>query len=277
VEVLVALVLAGIVGTVLSRLLVGSQRVYRDQSQRIAVSESSRSALAILASEFRALSAGDGDLREIGADALTYNAMQGVYFLCARPDTAALEIRLDAAAAHRWRPITVGSDSVRLYAEREPATRTDDGWVSAIVVGSAVDTACPGARASLELRLAGISAAALAEVAVGAPVHAFRPMRIVRYRGGDGAWWLGLREYVASTATWAATQPIAGPLSATGLRFRYLDAEGNSTTNASEVVRIGIVVESRSPEAVHRDGSLGATHLLLGLRTEVTLRNNPIY
>jgi hypothetical protein len=68
-------------------------------------------------------------------------------------------------------------------------------------------------------------------IPAGAPLHVSRQQRLVLYRGGDGRWMLGLREWSADVWQMSAPQPIAGPFvrgASAGERsgFRYFDGDG---------------------------------------------------
>jgi prepilin-type N-terminal cleavage/methylation domain-containing protein len=275
VEAIVALVVCGIVSTVLYRTLVGGQRLHRSHLQSVAVSESNRAALAILAAELRELSAGEGDILAMDSVSITFKSMQAFHVQCAAPDTAAARILLDGAAASGLRPIGAPEDSVLLFAENDPATRLDDGWLSASAASVTAGTLCPGGRSGLAVMLSGVSAARLAGVQAGAPVRGFRPTQVLTYQDAGRDWWLGQRQFQPSSGSWTVVQPVLGPLSADGLTLTYLDAAGSPTDSAAAVARVGLRVRSRSPERVYR--STGATYLLDDVMTHVAVRNNPRY
>lgn len=274
VETLVALVMVGVLGTALFRLLVGQQRLYRVQAERVALTEALRETTSILAGELRELSSREGDVIAMGTTSLAFEATEGLYVLCAQPDTGRLDVVVDRSAAFERRAVTAG-DSVFLFAENDPGTRFDDGWVSAAVAGVTVGAACPGGRASLGIRLAGVPAARLAGVGTGSPVRVFRPTWLLLYRGGDGAWWLGSRQYQPASAVWSTTQPVAGPLTADGVAFTYADSAGVVTAAATSVATIGIRVVSRSTARISAAGAPAPAYLAQELDVRVALRNNP--
>lgn len=273
-EALVGLVLLGIVSTALYRVLAGSQRQHRAYAQSVALTESTRAALAILPVAFRELSAGEGDILAMDSSSITFNSMQGLYVQCSAPDTAARRVFLDAATAFGSRTIEAPDDSVLVYAEGDPATRLDDAWFSAGVAASGRGFECPAARASIGLTLTGVTAPRLAGTGAGAPVRTFRPAQVLVYQDASREWWLGQRVFQPS-GSWSVVQPVLGPLSAGGLVLTYVDAQGAVTDSANAVTGIGVRVVSRSSEPVYR--TTGATYLMLGAATHVALRNNPRY
>lgn len=274
VEILIALVLMGIVSTALYQLLVSNQRLYRAQVESVAINESARAAVAIIPSEIRELSAGNGDIMAMDATSLTYKSMQALSVQCVAPDLLGLAVVLDRNTFYGLRAISA-ADSVLIFAEGDPSTRTDDQWVSAAVVSTAVGTACPGGGASITVVVAGGGAGQLGLVQAGAPVRTFRPAQLLRYQDAAGDWWLGNRLYDKVTGTWSATQPLVGPLTGTGLALTYWDATGTVTTDPLAVARVGVTVESQSGQQVYRTS--GSTYLLQDLVTQVAVRNNPLY
>jgi prepilin-type N-terminal cleavage/methylation domain-containing protein len=275
VEILIALVLMGIVGTALYQLLVANQRLYRAQVQSVAINESARAAVSILPGEVRELSAGEGDVLAMNATSLTYKSMQALYVQCAAPNTGSLELILDRTTFFGLRGISAADDSILIFAEGDSSSRGDDGWLHASVASTTAGTACPGTRPSITVGLAGVSGTQLAAVQAGAPVRTFRAAQILLYQDGAGDWWLGGRMYQKSASAWGSTQPVLGPLSGTGLALTYADSAGNTTTSLTAVARVGITVQSQSSEPVYR--STGSTYLLQNLVTQVAVRNNPNY
>lgn len=274
-EALVAVLLFGLVATLLYRTLVGGQRIHRAHLQEAAMGESTRAALAILAAEFRELSARDGDILAMDSSSITYNAMRALYLLCAAPDTAAAAVLLDGVPVYGATPLAAPGDSILVFAEGDPFTRLDDTWLSAGTVSAAAGADCPGGRASLAVHVAGVAASRLAGVLEGAPVRTFRPVALLTYQDASRDWWMGQRQFQAASGTWSVVQPVLGPLSPGGLVLTYVDSAGGRAGFAGDVSRVGIRVEARSPERVHR--TTGAAYLARSLATQVALRNNRRY
>jgi prepilin-type N-terminal cleavage/methylation domain-containing protein len=278
VEMLVALVLMGLVGTAIYQLLVSNQRLYRQQTQRVEVNENARAAMSILPGEIRELDAGDpagSDVVAMTGTALTYKAMRSLYVLCQPPNTGALQLTVDNTLVYGLRRINLTQDSVVVFAENDPMTRTDDQWLHANVTAATVGTACPGGGASLLLTVSGITAGALAGVQTGAPLRGFEVSQVLLYTDAAGDRWLGGRTYQKSAGTWSGTQPIVGPLSSTGLQLTYYDGAGAVTALPGAVARVAVTVESKSSRTVRAAG--GMSYLLQDLVTQVAVRNNPSY
>lgn len=278
VEMLTALVLLGIVGTALYQLLVNNQRLYQEQTERVQVNENARAAISLLPGEIRELNAGDAaesDVLAMTASSLTYKAMRGLYVLCLPPNTGSLQVTVGNTLFYGLRRLDPTQDSVLIFAENDAATRMDDAWLHADVTSATAGTACPGDAASLQLQLAGVTAGQLAGVLDGSPLRNFEVGQVWLYPDAGGDQWMGGRTYQKASGTWGGTQPIVGPLTASGLQLLYYDDAGNVTTNPGDVARVGISVESRSSRAVRAGG--GMDYMLQDLVTNVAVRNNPSY
>lgn len=277
VELITALVLFGIVSLALYQLLINSQRVSREQTERLAADMTARDAISVLPGEVRELNASDGDVVVMSASALTYKSMQALYVQCDAPSAGGLAILLDRSSFFGLRAIDASQDSALIFAEGDSTTRADDRWIHADVTAIAPGTACPGGRASLRVALDGVTPGELGLVQAGAPVRTFRLSQVLLYQDAAGDSWLGGREYQKAGGAWATTQPILGPLSPSGLSLTYFDSAGVPTTAVRSVARVGIAVVSRSPGRVRGPGGAAATYLLQDLMTQVALRNNALY
>jgi len=235
VELLLVCVLIPLLLAVSYETLTRAYRFYSRQLLLVEAREATRVAVEVLGAELRAISPGAGDLYAIAPDSLALRSFIGLGFVCRSAiDTLSL-----------WRASGVftpsPTDSVRLFIEGDPATRSDDRIVSARIrsVGPGGVPACPGGNAT-EKRL--VVEPAPVGLRVGSPVRAFRPHVYRLYRGADGLWWLGQR------LRGGVIQPITGPFASparSGLELRYLDAAGAPAGTAHQVAGVGIKVRSR--------------------------------
>ena len=282
VELLMGLVLLGVVSTAICTLLVNHQRLYRSQMERVDLNGALRAAALILPSELRELDASDGDILAMTPTSITYKAMRGGGVLCLTPNPGAMTLTLDKTASFGLRAIAL-SDSLLVLADVAPVLK-DRRWLHGSVSAVTMGTACAeGAHdlnsPSTTLALApnfganGVTAAALAGVGIGAPVRFFEVSKVTLYEDGSSEYWLGLQTYASSSASWAPTQPLAGPLTSSGLSFTYYTMAGSTTSAVTCVARIGIVIRGRTAEAIRvNTGALArATDSLV---TSVALRNN---
>ena len=273
VELLVALLLAGLLGSAVVAIVTTSLRSVRTQAARAQIRATLRTAVTILASELRELGSGisHGGLIDIEVDAITYRAMRSTAFLCRQPDPRAPTVTAWGDPIYGLRPVEAGRDSLLLFADNDPRTPDDDEWRRALVVGVTTGDLCPGPSPGVRLRLAGLAPGSLVEVEQGAPIRGFQATRLVLYQDARRTWWLGLREYRVATG-WSITQPVLGPLSRGGLRFEYLDDTGTPVDDPQAVAVVGVTVVaigSRGATSVTPAGSAAADSVSM----HIALRN----
>ncbi len=135
IELMIALVLLGIVSAAVYKVLVNSQRVYLAQTQTIDLQQNIRAAAAILPAEFRELDAADGDIKGMTATSLRIRAMRELAFVCADPvlggGIGQIILTVRKTPIYGTRQTFSKGDSILVYWEGNPTTRTDDKWLAA--------------------------------------------------------------------------------------------------------------------------------------------------
>lgn len=235
---LLALVLGAVVG-----LAVAQQRTYAALAARWAARAQLRDASLVLAHDLRPLVAaadGDpGDLRQAADTLLDLLATTGGSVACAVPGPATIELPPAEAAdgALTWWVAAprAGDLALVLDAGADPAG-SDDRWLEypvaaigtsvAACAGSPLAGAGPGGH---RLTVAG-GAPLPPTVGRGAPIVFARRRRWSPYRGSDGLWYLGIREW--DGGAWSETQPVAGPFrrAGAGVSFAAVDGTGAAVT-----------------------------------------------
>jgi prepilin-type N-terminal cleavage/methylation domain-containing protein len=268
VELMISLVLLTIVGGGVLTLLNNQQRATRQQAQLAMLQSNVRTGTLLLPSELRELhiDATGGDLVDIGVDHITYRAMRGTSVACAVSTT---QITLRNGLTFGYRAPVAGRDSVLLFIDNDTESATDDGWKASALAAPAATT-CPDGAAAIAYTVT-IPADTVAMVALDAVVRTFEVMELKLYQSG-GRNWLGARSVSANELT---VQPVLGPLTATGVQFRYLRADGVTTTTDRSLVRsidVRIVGET---DGIVSNGS--STQLLKqdSLSARIRLRNAP--
>jgi prepilin-type N-terminal cleavage/methylation domain-containing protein len=280
VELLVATMLLGVVSTGIHRVLVGNQRVYHAQAQRLDLQQSVRAALAVLPAEFLELNAVDGDIQAMSATAITIRAWRQLGVTCAAP-VLGLGVNALPMMIHQrlfyGEPLDPASDSLLVFYEGDESTRGDDSWVRASLT-TVAGGVCPDGFASPSYVLTvdvalpeGPRLNRAGAIPNGAPVRAFQTITYELYQAGDGNWHLGLRPRGGTV------QPLVGPLiGSAGLLLRYFNAMGAFTAAPDSVAAIEITVRGRTAQRVHVAGRAGGLRYIVdSLITRVTLRNNP--
>jgi prepilin-type N-terminal cleavage/methylation domain-containing protein len=281
-ELVVTLALLGIVTAGICRGLLTSQRTYLAQAQRVELQQNLRAAAAILPAEFRELDAADSDITAMSATSITMRRTEQLGFLCVAPDVRAEgEVTLSV----RQRPLFgarssfSAGDSVLLYVEGDPSTRSDDDWVRGQIIAASSrdcpdpDHARPGYELTLRLQPPGDPHPhpdVRGGVTKGSPLRGFATVTYALYSSPtDNQWYLGQR------LAGATIQPLLGPLiGPSGLALSYFDSTSRPTDMLTAVAEVEIRVRGRTALPVRATGG-GSAYVVDSLVTRVALRNNP--
>jgi hypothetical protein len=285
--VLVALVIIGIVLSLVSAISLREQRVIGDLADDAALSSQLGDALAVLPIDLGPVSSAAGDIREARDTSLEIRSTIATAVVC---DTSGVRLVLappgDGAVTYgsTLSPIEVG-DSAWMMAPTDSAEvwqRYRVGGVATVRPGDCGPRGpilTPAARiaARIELTLDGFSAAN----PIGAIVRVTRPMRYSLYRGSDGQWYLGQRDWNNASLRFNIVQPVSGPFlppASAGLLFQYYDSAGArlstpvADTRPIALVRVDLRGQTRSISRAlsssggKRTDSIGAWVLLRNRR-----------
>jgi len=254
-ELVVALTLAALVSGSVVRVLLLQGRAYRELVQRAGLADNLRAGADILAADLWSLDAVDGDILALGPDSIRIRGQRRFGVLCAAAPTgggATLTFRDTLTFGIRdFRP----GDSLLAYVPDRPV------WVVWAVVSAPWAARCPDSAAAerLDASFPGPPPSS------GAPLRGFEIVTYRSYRGSDGSYYLGLRDA-------GGLQPLAGPLSADGLRLAFFDTAGVETAVPALVQAIRVSLHALSAAPVARRG--GTAALSDSVTVWVTLRNN---
>lgn len=246
VELVVALVVVGLVGSMVYRFVLDNTRAYRATTRRIDERQSLRVAATVLPAELRELDATDGDIRAMSLTSVTIRATRQLAFLCDVPRAGGV-LAVRDRLVFGTREFNPDTDSLLIY---HAADDTGDGWFAARLNGVGAGTCPDGDRARL---LTALLPAGAPSFAVGAPVRGFEVVTYRLYKGGDGHWNVGLLDGLAG-----GIQPLVGPVDPDGLAFAYHDSSGATTTIPEHVATVEIRLRARPESTI----------------TVVALRNN---
>lgn len=265
-EALLVIVLSGVVLAAVYRTLVMQQVSYREQKARIDSRQTTRTALTLLSTELREVSATGGDLLAAADHSLTFRAFRKMGVVCDVADGSALRI---------WEigePFEEG-DSLLVFMDDDTLTMDDDAWIRGAITAPVTEIATPGPDctgwdATADVMALAAPDVALPEVRKGAPVRAYRSMTYGLYEI-DGSWVLG-RKWL-DDAVVVLVGPLLGP-EEDGLRFRYYDGNGAAVTPSSagaleRIERVEILVRGRS-------SGTGTTAAADSLMAQVHFRGN---
>lgn len=269
VEMLVAVVILGLVAASLNRVLTSQQRLAVAQVEQASVQATVRSASTIASTELWELATSPGgtsDIQSFDATGLTYRAMRSLALAC---QVTANEVRIRTSFVSQYRAIAPGQDSLLLFVENNPYQSSDDQWLPLRITSVSQGSSCAGDGA-IALGVSTIDSAGLAGIVTDAPVRTFEVMELRPVQVGTQTW-LGAR----SVSAGETLQPVAGPITADGIRFAYLDSLGNTTTLASRIRSIRVTLLGESDRVAHRLQTNAVQLIQDSLTTAVTLRNAP--
>jgi hypothetical protein len=257
VELVVTTVVGGLALTLVTVICLRQQRVFTDLAEQSAAYAQLRDAEAILPIDVRAASSVAGDVRDARDTSIELRGIIASAVVC---DTASGGVVLAPATADaRTYAGTSAAPAAGDTAWLLTADDTAEAWRPFRVAASGSFRAGPCAARGPQL-----GAAALASVravlsldslspslALGAPLRVTRPFRYSLYRGTDGNWYLGQRDWNTTTLRFNAIQPVSGPFlppAAGGLAFRYLDSLGATLATPVTNTRLiaGVHVDLRS-------------------------------
>ena len=267
VEVLVSLVLMVLVAGIGLRWFLVQHWTGVAQGETAAVQAALRAGSLFLTTELRELGGtpGDPDILVFSPESLTYRAMRGIGFTCAR---APGSILIDTGGFGGYRSIQAGRDSILLHFEGRMDSSTDDRWIHLPVLATGASS-CAGAPALQLMTAVDTTQFPLNRFAAFAPVRSFEIMQIKLYQSG-GDYWLGARSISAGETI----QPLIGPLTATGLELSYHDSLGAAPLSPDQIRSVGITLRAQSSVPIRRRGTFTPPiRLVDSLITSIALRN----
>jgi prepilin-type N-terminal cleavage/methylation domain-containing protein len=268
IELLIAVVIMGLVGVAIIRVLSNQQRLAVSQVEQASVQQNVRTGLNVVSNELRELatsSSGATDIVSLSPNAITYRAMRSLGFAC---QISATEVRILVTPLYGARTITPGRDGMMLFAERDSTLDSDDSWLQ-LPITAVGATDCAG-RPALSLSTA--ITMPLDSLQVGAPVRTFETMEVGLVSAG-GLEWLGARSVSGGQP---ALVPVAGPVTMSGVEFAAFDSLGASTATLSRIRSLTITLRGQSDRSVRTGGNVNALQPIQdSLIIQVQLRNTP--
>lgn len=239
VELLVVITIAGIVLTAVYQTLTTQERSVRQSYALIGIQNTTRTAIEVLTSELREISATDGDLVLADSIAIRFRGMRKGGVVCANdPSFNWVDV------AEIGSPFVSG-DSILLFSDGPNITSgIDDSWIVRQINSVGSTTNCAGNPVSTSVRRLTLATPAT-DVIPGALVRSFVHLgyRLVDV-GGEG------QIFMMSGADSVPLVEDLTTIANQGLRFRYTDSLGvavpvaNLTTAATRntVARIQVKV-----------------------------------
>lgn len=294
VELLIAMVVFGIVGATVARVLINSLRVSQAQVVTADMQSNVRLGGLILPLELREIGydsnifvtpgvgAITSDIEAMAQSSITFRAMRGWSPVCdIRSDMLQYKIRKPTFGQRR----PLGTDGFLLFVENLEALRWDDQWVRLLLVASMDQDELCGADSAIAINLSSVppvgagNMLVATNVKVGAPVRYYERMQFGMFVDDDGRTYLGARSLSLGEVRYRA---VAGPLDpAAGLRFTYYDASGTEVNpgggNPGLVRSIDVRLQGETRDRIDLMGSSTRQTGSMVTVTRVALRNTMTY
>jgi prepilin-type N-terminal cleavage/methylation domain-containing protein len=291
IEVVVAMVVAGVILSVVGAISVHQQRLLAEVADAVAVSGRLREISSILPIDLRAAAAAAGDVREATDTSIELRATIASAVVC---DTSSNVLLLapSIAGVTTYASVATPIDSGDTAWVFTPGDSIDE-WRAAAVAAVRTVTASSGqcspssprlgdsARALPRMALRLEPAPASARALLGLPVRVTRTLRVSLYRSSDAGWYVGEHDWNAATLRFNTIQPVSGPFlsaAAGGMTLTYLDRDGVrlptpvADTRAIAAIRASFRGESKMVSTVL--GSASSTGKRLDTSSVVTLLQN---
>jgi prepilin-type N-terminal cleavage/methylation domain-containing protein len=292
VEVLIVMVLFGIVGGVITRVIMRQQRFYHGVNQIMGTRTQLRQATSVLPVELRTISSSGGDVLSIADSAVEVRLHIASGIVCQMVggnDIVLPPVNLASGAtltAMNQQPQL--GDLLFVYNDSSRVGTFDDRWqpldVSAVTTssGHCLGPMFAGAadlgKSRVVIRVTSTAPNDLMTggpisryVPIGAPVRVLRRVRYSLFQDTDGLWYLGFAEWNPSTSNYPAATAVAGPYdtyasgtgAASGIGFRYYDVDGTEITSGASaatiatIARVDLRIRGRTIGRVRADGLQG--------------------
>ncbi|HEX6940225.1 MAG TPA: prepilin-type N-terminal cleavage/methylation domain-containing protein, partial [Longimicrobiales bacterium] len=264
VELLVAVVVTAVLLAAVTQTVIVQQRTYREQMAVLGARQTARTALELIGTELREVSASGNDIYVATPDSIRFRAYKKIGVVCAVVTGSVVDVwELGTPFAQR--------DSAVVFSDGGAPDETGDTWVPVRVSDRTPTDQCTetwGAYPLTGLRL--YTTLPSVGVAPGALVRQFVPVTYGIFRI-NGEWVVGRKEGDAPLV--ALLGPIAPE---NGLEFRYYNGSGQpfqpvDAAQRRDIERIEIVVR------VPLEGAGGGAAAVDSLVTQVQLRGNSWY
>jgi prepilin-type N-terminal cleavage/methylation domain-containing protein len=278
IEIMIAVTLLGIIGSILTAVLVRQQRFHRAVAQVTDARARMRDIATILPTDLRSISTAGRDILGISDTSIQFRAFVGSAIVCNYATTTVIELPPQELASGdvlaSWINPPQPNDIAYLYDSGVEAGNQDDSWgVFTITdttsesnsawcpVASGFTTAADNSARRYKITLS--TAPNQARVEKGAPIRFAREVRYSVYLASDANWYVGFQACTPNASygtagTCGSREVLAGPVkpgtadtTTSGLFFVFRKRDGTRVTalSASDTiasVSVGIRTTSGS-------------------------------
>ena len=291
IELLIVVSLLGIIGTMLTTILVRQQRFHRAVANVTDSRARMRDIATIMPTDLRSISTAGKDLLVISDTSMQFRAFVGASVLCRYNGASTIQLPPKVLASGNvlsaWINPPAPNDIVYLYDEGTQGGNVDDSWTPITISDTASSTDatwCPSnnvpaytAAADNNARryqLTLSTAPNAAQVTVGAPLRFAREVRYSIYRADDSQWYVGYQRCTPNATygtpgTCGDREVLAGPVLAgtadtltSGLFFVYYNKAGTRITEivaTDTIARVGVGIRTSAESMLKAVTQTGGT------------------
>ena len=291
IELLNVVALLGIIGTMLTTILVRQQRFHRAVANVADSRARMRDIATIMPTDLRSISTAGKDLLVISDTSIQFRAFIGASVLCRYAGGAVIELPPKVLASGNvltaWINPPAPDDIAFLYDEGTQGGNVDDSWLPITIsdTSSSTNSAwCPSnnvpaytTAADNNARRYQLTLAAAPDplrVGVGAPLRFAREVRYSIYRSDDNQWYVGFQRCTPNAVyntpgTCGDREVLAGPVLAgtadtltSGLFFVYYNKGGTRITelvNTDTIARVGVGIRTSAESMLKAVTQTGGT------------------
>ncbi|QJR36322.1 type II secretion system protein [Gemmatimonas groenlandica] len=289
IELLITMTILGLLGTMVTAVMVGQQRFFQRTTQQMDVRRELRTAVNVMSAELRSVSSAAGDIVAFDRMSITFRDVLGSSVVCATPTRAQVDLVPTTASRMQLSNfasdpsvgdtvVVLRNDSSGVAGEYWSAHRITSVSSSAVTcpLSPYVDALLDVGKSRLRL---GVTPNLPDSVVAGAPLRLLRTTRYALSTQSSGAWYLGRSEYAGGA--WTAAVPVAGPFQAAnasgagGLGLAMYDSVGVAVTaiaSSNRIARIDVVARASGESSSGKMGS-SSTAITDSLLVSVALRN----
>jgi len=309
-ELMIVVVLVGLIGSMLTTLLMRQQSFHRAVASVADARARMRDVANIVPTDMRSISTVGGDVLALSDTSIQFRAFVGASVLCNYVAGSPSIIELPPKTLASGNVLTAWinppgpGDIAFLYNDGTLGGNADDSWTAIQISDTASATSsawCPSTlslayttaadTAARRYRLTMASPPNQAQIKQGAPIRFAREVRYSGYQAADGNWYVGYQRCTYSgTMTTAGAcgtrevlagpiQPVTTDANTSGLFFKYYDQTGTQVTtiaNASSIARAEMVIRTTS-ESLRRVTRINAVNTEVAggdsLRFQIGFRN----
>lgn len=291
IELLIVVSLLGLIGTMLTTILVRQQRFHRAVASVADSRARMRDIATIMPTDLRSISTAGKDLLVISDTSMQFRAFVGAAVLCRYASATVIELPPKVLTSGNvltaWINPPAPDDIAYLYDEGTQNGNVDDAWLPITITDTASSTNsgwCPSNNVppyttaadnnARRYQLTLASAPNPAQVSVGAPIRFAREVRYSIYQADDNQWYVGFQRCTPNATynqpgTCGAREVLAGPVVAgtadtltSGLFFVYYNKAGTRLTslvNTDTIARVGVGIRTSAESMLKAVTQTGGT------------------